>query len=68
LQLQPREHEQHQVLPAVEAQVLGQRSDMLNILTFWQSILKGVIFVLAIVLNEKILKKIGKTNLSAAKA
>jgi len=29
-QLQPREHEQHQMLPAVEAQVLGQRSDMLK--------------------------------------
>jgi ABC-type xylose transport system permease subunit len=26
--------------------------DMLNILTFWQSILKGVIFVFAIVINS----------------
>jgi len=30
LQLQPCEHEQHQVLPAVEAQVLGQCRDMLK--------------------------------------
>jgi ribose/xylose/arabinose/galactoside ABC-type transport system permease subunit len=41
---------------------------MLNILTFWQSILKGIIFVLAIVLNEKILKNIGKKTVVAAKA
>jgi ribose/xylose/arabinose/galactoside ABC-type transport system permease subunit len=47
---------------------LGNGLDMLNILTFWQSILKGVIFVLAIVLNEKILKNIGKTSVVTAEA
>jgi ribose/xylose/arabinose/galactoside ABC-type transport system permease subunit len=47
---------------------LGNGLDMLNILTFWQSILKGIIFVLAIVLNEKILKNIGKKTVVAAKA
>jgi ribose/xylose/arabinose/galactoside ABC-type transport system permease subunit len=47
---------------------LGNGLDMLNILTFWQSILKGLIFVLAIVLNEKILKNIGKKTLITAKA
>lgn len=47
---------------------LGNGLDMLNILTFWQSILKGLIFVLAIVLNEKILRNVGKKTLVAAKA
>jgi ribose/xylose/arabinose/galactoside ABC-type transport system permease subunit len=56
------------LLGALVVAVLKNGLDMLNILTFWQSILKGVIFVLAIVLNEKILKKIGKPKLAAAKA
>jgi ribose/xylose/arabinose/galactoside ABC-type transport system permease subunit len=47
---------------------LGNGLDMLNILTFWQSILKGLIFVLAIVLNEKILRNVGKKTLVTAKA
>ena len=47
---------------------LGNGLDMLNILTFWQSILKGIIFVLAIVLNEKIMMNTGKKTAVAAKA
>lgn len=47
---------------------LGNGLDMLNILTFWQSILKGIIFVLAIVLNEKIMKNISKKTVAAARA
>ena len=47
---------------------LGNGLDMLNVLTFWQSILKGIIFVLAIVLNEKIIKNIGKKTVATAKA
>jgi ribose/xylose/arabinose/galactoside ABC-type transport system permease subunit len=47
---------------------LGNGLDMLNILTFWQSILKGIIFVLAIVSNEKIIKNIGKKTVVTAKA
>ncbi len=47
---------------------LGNGLDMLNVLTFWQSILKGLIFVLAIVLNDKVLKSIGKRTLVTAKA
>jgi ribose/xylose/arabinose/galactoside ABC-type transport system permease subunit len=47
---------------------LGNGLDMLNILTFWQSILKGLIFVLAIVLNEKILRNVGKKTLVTANA
>jgi ribose/xylose/arabinose/galactoside ABC-type transport system permease subunit len=35
---------------------LGNGLNMLNILSFWQSILKGIVFVLAIVVNEKILR------------
>lgn len=34
--------------------VLGNGLDMLNVLTFWQSILKGAILVAAVILNEKI--------------
>ena len=47
---------------------LGNGLDMLNILTFWQSILKGLIFVLAIVLNERMLKNVGRKALAKAKA
>ncbi len=47
---------------------LGNGLNMLNVLAFWQSILKGIIFVLAIVLNEKILKNIGKTAAAGANA
>jgi ribose/xylose/arabinose/galactoside ABC-type transport system permease subunit len=47
---------------------LGNGLNMLNILTFWQSIMKGIIFVLAIVLNEKIIKNIGKKAVVAVKA
>ena len=53
---------------ALVVATLGNGLDMLNILTFWQSILKGIIFVLAIVLNEKILKNIGRKTLIPAKA
>ena len=45
------------LIGALIVAVLGNGMDMLNILTFWQSILKGVIFVFAIVINEKVLKK-----------
>lgn len=34
--------------------MLGNGLDMLNVLTFWQSILKGAILVAAVILNEKI--------------
>jgi ribose/xylose/arabinose/galactoside ABC-type transport system permease subunit len=47
---------------------LGNGLDMLNVLTFWQSILKGIIFVLAIVLNERILKNVSRKTLVKAKA
>jgi ribose/xylose/arabinose/galactoside ABC-type transport system permease subunit len=53
---------------ALVVAILGNGLDMLNILTFWQSILKGLIFVLAIVLNEKLRKNIGKNTVVAAKA
>ncbi len=47
------------LIGALIVAVLGNGLDMLNILTFWQSILKGVIFVMAIVINEKVLKNLG---------
>ncbi|MEI6875088.1 MAG: ABC transporter permease, partial [Spirochaetota bacterium] len=48
------------LIGALIVAVLGNGLDMLNILTFWQSILKGLIFVFAIIINEKVLKNIGK--------
>jgi ribose/xylose/arabinose/galactoside ABC-type transport system permease subunit len=56
------------LLGAHVVQVLKNGLDMLNILTFWQSILKDVIFIMAIVLNEKILKRVGKKKMIAAEA
>jgi ribose/xylose/arabinose/galactoside ABC-type transport system permease subunit len=53
---------------ALVVATLGNGLDMLNILTFWQSILKGLIFVLAIVLNEKLRKNIGKNPVVTAEA
>jgi ribose/xylose/arabinose/galactoside ABC-type transport system permease subunit len=53
---------------ALVVATLGNGLDMLNILTFWQSILKGLIFVLAIVLNEKLRKNIGKNTVVTAEA
>jgi ribose/xylose/arabinose/galactoside ABC-type transport system permease subunit len=48
------------LLGALIVAVLGNGLDMLNVLTFWQSILKGLILVAAILLNEKILKGVKK--------
>jgi ribose/xylose/arabinose/galactoside ABC-type transport system permease subunit len=45
---------------------LGNGLNMLNVLSFWQSILKGVIFVFAIVINEKVLKNAGAKQLARA--
>jgi len=53
------------LIGALIVAVLGNGLDMLNILTFWQSILKGVIFVFAIIVNEKVLKNIGKGTLTS---
>ena len=52
------------LIGALIVAVLGNGLDMLNILTFWQSILKGVIFVFAIVINQKVLKNIGRNTLA----
>jgi ribose/xylose/arabinose/galactoside ABC-type transport system permease subunit len=49
------------LLGALIVAMLGNGLDMLNVLTFWQSVLKGVILVAAILLNEKILKSVKKT-------
>jgi ribose/xylose/arabinose/galactoside ABC-type transport system permease subunit len=51
------------LIGALIVAVLGNGMDMLNILTFWQSVLKGVIFVFAIVINQKVLKNIGRSTL-----
>ena len=55
------------LIGALIVAVLGNGLDMLNILTFWQSILKGVIFVFAIVINQKVLKNIGRSTLKPVK-
>jgi ribose/xylose/arabinose/galactoside ABC-type transport system permease subunit len=48
------------LLGALIVAVLGNGLDMLNVLTFWQSVLKGAILVAAILLNEKILKAVNR--------
>jgi ribose/xylose/arabinose/galactoside ABC-type transport system permease subunit len=48
---------------AVIITILGNGLSMLNILIFWQNILKGVMFILIIVLYEKVLKNIGNKSL-----
>ena len=52
------------LIGALIVAVLGNGMDMLNIITFWQSILKGAIFVFAIVINQKVLKNIGRNTLA----
>ena len=52
------------LIGALIVAVLGNGLDMLNILSFWQSILKGVIFVFAIVINQKVLGTSEKMRLS----
>ncbi len=44
-------------LGAMVVTVLGNGLNMLNILAFWQQILKGIILVLAIIMNEQLSKK-----------
>ncbi len=40
--------------------VIGNGLSMLNVLIFWQTIIKGIILILAVIFNEKILiRKIG---------
>ncbi len=46
------------LLGALVVAILTNGLNMLNVLTFWQSIVKGVILVFAILLNEKILSKV----------
>jgi ribose/xylose/arabinose/galactoside ABC-type transport system permease subunit len=41
---------------------------MLNVLTFWQSVLKGAILVAAVILNEKILATARRRSLKAQPA
>jgi ribose/xylose/arabinose/galactoside ABC-type transport system permease subunit len=48
------------LLGALIVAVLGNGLDMLNVLTFWQSVLKGAILVAAILLNEKIIKAVNR--------
>jgi ribose/xylose/arabinose/galactoside ABC-type transport system permease subunit len=55
------------LIGALIVAVLGNGLDMLNIITFWQSILKGAIFVFAIVMNQKVLKNIGRSTLASAR-
>lgn len=49
------------LLGALIVAVLGNGLDMLNVLTFWQSVLKGAILVAAILLNGKILRAVHGT-------
>ena len=56
------------LLGAMVVAVLGNGLDMLNVLTFWQSVLKGAIPVAAVILNEKILATARRRSLKAQPA
>ncbi|MGD0727508.1 MAG: ABC transporter permease [Spirochaetia bacterium] len=56
------------LLGAMVVAMLGNGLDMLNVLTFWQSILKGAILVAAVILNEKILATARKRSAQAVTA
>ena len=56
------------LLGAMVVAVLGNRLNMLNVLTFWQSVLKGAILVAAVILNEKIRATAGRRSLKAQPA
>lgn len=53
------------LLGAMVVAVLGNGLDMLNVLTFWQSVLKGAILVAAVILNDKILATARKRSVMA---
>jgi ribose/xylose/arabinose/galactoside ABC-type transport system permease subunit len=55
------------LLGAMVVAVLGNGLDMLNVLTFWQSILKGAILVAAVILNEKIHARARRGSVQAVK-
>lgn len=56
------------LLGAMVVAVLGNGLDMMNVLTFWQSILKGAILVAAVILNEKIIAAAQRRAVQAARA
>jgi ribose/xylose/arabinose/galactoside ABC-type transport system permease subunit len=45
------------LIGALVVTVLGNGLDMLNVLPFWQQVLKGVILVLAVAMNEKLARR-----------
>lgn len=50
------------LLGALIVTVLGNGLDMLSVLPFWQQVLKGVILVLAVVMNEKLFSRTSKKS------
>jgi len=56
------------LLGAMVVAVLGNGLDMLNVLTFWQSVLKGAILVAAVILNEKVLASARRRSMKAQAA
>jgi ABC-type xylose transport system permease subunit len=56
------------LLGALVVAVLDNGLNMLNVLTFWQSIVKGAILVMAILLNEKVMAGARKRGLARASA
>jgi ribose/xylose/arabinose/galactoside ABC-type transport system permease subunit len=51
------------LLGALVVTVLGNGLDMVNVLPFWQQVLKGVILVLAVIMNEKLFSRTSKKAL-----
>jgi ribose/xylose/arabinose/galactoside ABC-type transport system permease subunit len=48
------------IIGALIVQVIGNGLNMLNVLSFWQSVIKGVLLVLAVVLNQALVRTKGR--------
>jgi ribose/xylose/arabinose/galactoside ABC-type transport system permease subunit len=45
------------VIGALIVEVIGNGLNLLNVLTFWQSIIKGILLVIAVVLNQTLMAR-----------
>ena len=48
------------IVGALIVQVIGNGLNMLNVLSFWQSVIKGFLLVLAVVLNQALVRTKGR--------
>jgi ribose/xylose/arabinose/galactoside ABC-type transport system permease subunit len=48
------------IIGALIVQVIGNGLNLLNVLSFWQSIIKGILLVAAVLLNQALVRKKGR--------